>query len=71
MFTLVWSRVRTAALALSAVAALASGTTGAAAAPVPAPAKQGPTSVAYIEVNNHSMLNAGEVHARQRRRQRL
>ncbi|MFJ3821520.1 endo-beta-N-acetylglucosaminidase H [Streptomyces nodosus] len=61
MFTLVRSRVRTAALALSAVAALAFGTTvstGAAAAP--APAKQGPTSVAYIEVNNNSMLNAGK-----------
>ncbi|MFG2545884.1 endo-beta-N-acetylglucosaminidase H [Streptomyces sp. NPDC048594] len=57
------SRVRTAALALSAVAALALGTTtttGATAAPAPAAAKQGPTSVAYIEVNNHSMLNAGK-----------
>ncbi|MET4924710.1 endo-beta-N-acetylglucosaminidase family protein [Streptomyces sp. PSRA5] len=66
MFTLVRSRVRTAALALSAVAALAFGTTGAAAAPTPAPtpapalAKQGPTSVAYVEVNNHSMLNVGK-----------
>ncbi|MFF8678684.1 endo-beta-N-acetylglucosaminidase H [Streptomyces sp. NPDC015237] len=57
------SRVRTAALALSAVAALALGTTtttGATAAPSPAAAKQGPTSVAYIEVNNNSMLNAGK-----------
>ncbi|MER7780454.1 endo-beta-N-acetylglucosaminidase H [Streptomyces sp. NPDC096191] len=59
------SRVRTAALALSAVAALALGTTtttGATAAPAPSPAaaKQGPTSVAYIEVNNNSMLNAGK-----------
>ncbi|KIF74235.1 chitinase [Streptomyces sp. 150FB] len=61
MFTLVRSRVRTAALALSAVAALAFGTTsttGAAAAS--APAKQGPTSVAYVEVNNNSMLNVGK-----------
>ncbi|MFI7312382.1 endo-beta-N-acetylglucosaminidase H [Streptomyces hygroscopicus] len=61
MFTLVRSRVRTAALALSAVAALAFGgtaTTGAAAAPVPA--KQGPTSVAYVEVNNNSMRNVGK-----------
>ncbi|MCX5435250.1 hypothetical protein OHB53_40940 [Streptomyces sp. NBC_00056] len=44
MFTLVRSRVRTAALALAAVGALAFGataTTGAAAAPTPAPAKQG------------------------------
>ncbi|MCQ4196499.1 endo-beta-N-acetylglucosaminidase family protein [Streptomyces sp. BPPL-273] len=61
------TRVRTAALALSAAAALALGTTtttGATAAPAPGPApaaaKQGPTSVAYIEVNNHSMLNAGK-----------
>ncbi|MFF8786096.1 endo-beta-N-acetylglucosaminidase H [Streptomyces sp. NPDC015125] len=61
MFTLVRSRVRRAALTLSAVAALAFGataTTGAAAAP--APAKQGPTSVAYVEVNNNSMLNVGK-----------
>ncbi|MEU5000476.1 endo-beta-N-acetylglucosaminidase H [Streptomyces sp. NPDC021622] len=65
MFTLVRSRVRTAALALSAVAALTfatTATTGAAAAPAPAPAptKQGPTSVAYVEVNNNSMLNVGK-----------
>ncbi|MFE0171362.1 endo-beta-N-acetylglucosaminidase H [Streptomyces sp. NPDC059002] len=61
MFTLVRSRVRKAALALSAVAALAFGTaatTGAAAAP--APTKQGPTSVAYVEVNDNSMLNVGK-----------
>lgn len=61
MFTPVRSRVRTAALALSAVAALALGTTattGAAAAT--APAKQGPTSVAYVEVNNNSMRNVGK-----------
>ncbi|MFE6899878.1 endo-beta-N-acetylglucosaminidase H [Streptomyces sp. NPDC057717] len=65
MFTLMRSRVRAAALALSAVAALAFGTTattGAAAAPAPAPApvKEGPTSVAYVEVNNNSMLNVGK-----------
>ncbi|MEW2436808.1 endo-beta-N-acetylglucosaminidase H [Streptomyces caniferus] len=60
-FTLVRSRVRMAALALSAAAALAFGataTTGAATAS--APAKQGPTSVAYVEVNNNSMLNVGK-----------
>jgi len=67
MFTLMRSRARTAALALSTVAALAFGTTtttGAAAAPAPAPApalaKQGPTSVAYVEVNNNSMRNVGK-----------
>ncbi|MFF1697694.1 endo-beta-N-acetylglucosaminidase H [Streptomyces sp. NPDC058257] len=65
MFTLVRSRVRLAALALSAVAALTFGTaatTGAAAAPAPTPApkKQGPTSVAYVEVNNNSMRNVGK-----------
>ncbi|MBP8535026.1 endo-beta-N-acetylglucosaminidase H [Streptomyces sp. MK37H] len=64
MFTLVRSRLRTAAFALSVVAALAftgtaaTATTGAAAAP--APAKQGPTSVAYVEVNNNSMRNVGK-----------
>jgi hypothetical protein len=50
-----------AALALLAVAALALGTTattGAAAAT--APVKQGPTSVAYVEVNNNSMKNVGK-----------
>ncbi|WP_409235636.1 endo-beta-N-acetylglucosaminidase H [Streptomyces sp. PA5.6] len=62
--------MRTAALALSAVAALTLGTTAmtsptdAAAAPAPAPTpavkKQGPTSVAYVEVNNNSMLNVGK-----------
>ncbi|ARP72786.1 chitinase [Streptomyces pluripotens] len=64
MFSLVRNRVRTAALTLSAVTALAFGTTGASAAPAPAPApapaKQGPTSVAYIEVNSNSMLNVGK-----------
>jgi hypothetical protein len=61
MLTPVRSRIRTAALALSATAALvfgATATTGAAAAP--ALAKQGPTSVAYVEVNNNSMLNVGK-----------
>ncbi|MEU2794264.1 endo-beta-N-acetylglucosaminidase H [Streptomyces sp. NPDC007100] len=63
MLNLVRHRVRTAALALSAIAALAFGATapaGAAAAPGPAPKKQGPTSVAYVEVNDHSMLNVGK-----------
>lgn len=61
MSTPVRSRVRTAVLALLAVTALAFSatlTTGAAAAP--ARAKQGPTSVAYVEVNNNSMLNVGK-----------
>ncbi|GHB33211.1 chitinase [Streptomyces xanthochromogenes] len=59
-------RVRTAALALLAAAALVGGataTTQAAAAPTPAPAapaKKGPTSVAYVEVNSNSMLNVGK-----------
>ncbi|MCG0288017.1 endo-beta-N-acetylglucosaminidase H [Streptomyces sp. PSAA01] len=68
MFSLVRSRIRTAAFALTAVAALASAGTGATAttsaaaapAPVPAAAKQGPTSVAYVEVNNNSMRNVGK-----------
>ncbi|MER7970268.1 endo-beta-N-acetylglucosaminidase H [Streptomyces sp. NPDC096080] len=65
MLTPVRSRIRTAVLALSACTALtlgAAGTTGAAAAPAPAAtvAKQGPTSVAYVEVNNNSMLNVGK-----------
>lgn len=63
MFTPMRSRVRTAALALSAITVLALGataTTGAAAVPAPALAKQGPTSVAYVEVNNNSMLNVGK-----------
>ncbi|MER5562029.1 chitinase [Streptomyces sp. CB01201] len=60
------SRVRTAALALLAAAALVGGataTTQAAPAATPAPsatAKKGPTSVAYVEVNNESMLNVGK-----------
>uniref|UniRef100_A0AAU2UW44 Endo-beta-N-acetylglucosaminidase family protein n=1 Tax=Streptomyces sp. NBC_00003 TaxID=2903608 RepID=A0AAU2UW44_9ACTN len=57
-------RVRTAALALIAAAALTGGTTATtpatAAAPARAAAKRGPTSVAYIEVNSNSMLNAGK-----------
>lgn len=60
MFTPVRRRVRTAALALAAVAALTLGTTATAAPLSPAPAKQGPTSVAYVEVNNNSMLNVGK-----------
>ncbi|MFI7386251.1 endo-beta-N-acetylglucosaminidase H [Streptomyces sp. NPDC049813] len=62
MLTLLRRRARAAALALLAVAALALGTTstaGASAAPAPA-AAQGPTSVAYVEVNNNSMLNVGK-----------
>ncbi|MFJ6462345.1 endo-beta-N-acetylglucosaminidase H [Streptomyces sp. NPDC091387] len=61
MLTQMRSRARTAALALSALVALTLGahaTTGAVAAP--APAKQGPTSVAYVEVNNNSMLDVGK-----------
>ncbi len=63
MLHLMWRRVRTAALALSAIAALTFGAatpTGAAATPAPAPKKQGPASVAYVEVNDHSMLNVGK-----------
>ncbi|KOT87394.1 chitinase [Streptomyces sp. NRRL F-5755] len=63
MLNLVRRRVRTAALTLSTIAALALGATaptGTAAATTPAPRKQGPTSVAYVEVNNHSMLNVGK-----------
>ena len=65
------NRLRTGALALSAVAALvlgATATAGASGAPDakadPAPAvaaaKDGPTSVAYVEVNNNSMRNVGK-----------
>ncbi|MGW2813576.1 endo-beta-N-acetylglucosaminidase H [Streptomyces sp. NPDC001415] len=57
-------RVRTAALALIAAAALTGGTTATTPDTAPAPAtpaaKKGPTSVAYIEVNSNSMLNAGK-----------
>ncbi|MBI0295248.1 chitinase [Streptomyces sp. PRKS01-29] len=67
MFTLVRGRLRTAAFALSAVVALAFGGTAAtaatganSAAAAPAAAKQGPTSVAYVEVNNNSMRNVGK-----------
>ncbi|WP_399934967.1 endo-beta-N-acetylglucosaminidase H [Streptomyces kanamyceticus] len=63
MFTLVRRRVRTAALALSTVGALTlstAATTGATAAPAPAHSKQGPTSVAYVEVNDNSMRNVGK-----------
>ncbi|MFG2313154.1 endo-beta-N-acetylglucosaminidase H [Streptomyces sp. NPDC048566] len=58
MFILVRNRVWAGVLALSAVTALAFCATGAAAASTPA--KQGPTSVAYIEVNSNSLLNAGK-----------
>ncbi|MBK6046190.1 endo-beta-N-acetylglucosaminidase H [Streptomyces sp. MBT55] len=68
MKTLIPRRVRAAALALSALVALASGAllpTGATAAPAPADeiphlTKAGATSVAYVEVNNHSMANVGK-----------
>ncbi|MGW0518897.1 endo-beta-N-acetylglucosaminidase H [Crossiella sp. NPDC003009] len=51
---------RSAALAALAAATLAVGvTTPAAGSPVPR-AKNGPVSVAYVEVNNHSMLNVGK-----------
>lgn len=64
-------RARRVALALSAAVTLTlslSFTAGAAAAPDSAPAtppaahvaKQGPTSVAYVEVNNNSMRNVGK-----------
>ncbi|MGW1867082.1 endo-beta-N-acetylglucosaminidase H [Streptomyces mauvecolor] len=54
-------RVRTAALALLAAAALAGGTAATAPAAAAAhTAKKGPTSVAYIEVNSNSMLNVGK-----------
>ncbi|MFY1675635.1 MULTISPECIES: endo-beta-N-acetylglucosaminidase H [unclassified Streptomyces] len=63
MFNLVRNRARAAALALSAVVtAFAFGTTGASAAtaPMDASTKQGPISVAYVEVNDNSILNVGK-----------
>ena len=55
------STARTTALALVAAAALAVGATATTpAAGAPAVKKQGPTSVAYIEVNSDSMLNVGK-----------
>ncbi|MFJ4878962.1 endo-beta-N-acetylglucosaminidase H [Streptomyces sp. NPDC088745] len=70
MFSLVRSRARATAFALAAVSVLALGSTAATgataaaapAAPGPGPAlkKQGPTSVAYVEVNSNSMLNVGK-----------
>ncbi|PKV83338.1 endo-beta-N-acetylglucosaminidase H [Streptomyces sp. TLI_146] len=55
------STARTTALALVAAAALAVGATATtSAAGAPAVKKQGPTSVAYIEVNSNSMLNVGK-----------
>ncbi|QKW05161.1 chitinase [Streptomyces sp. NA04227] len=59
-------RVRTALFATLAAVALVCGATAAAPAAVPTPApeaahaKAGPTSVAYVEVNNNSMLNVGK-----------
>ncbi|MFD0310041.1 endo-beta-N-acetylglucosaminidase H [Streptomyces sp. NPDC127119] len=61
MLTRVRSRMQAAAVVLSTVAALALGstvTTHATAAP--ALRKAGPTAVAYVEVNNNSMLNVGK-----------
>ncbi|WHM40757.1 endo-beta-N-acetylglucosaminidase H [Streptomyces sp. BPTC-684] len=55
------STARMTALALLAAAALAVGATATTpAAGVPTVKKQGPTSVAYIEVNSNSMLNVGK-----------
>ncbi|WP_329395288.1 endo-beta-N-acetylglucosaminidase H [Streptomyces melanogenes] len=55
------STARTTVLALVAAAALAVGATATTpAAGAPAVKKQGPTSVAYIEVNSNSMLNVGK-----------
>jgi hypothetical protein len=48
-----------AALAVVAAAAMV-GTTGTATAAVPVKAKTGPISVAYVEVNNNSMVNVGK-----------
>ncbi|CAM5414961.1 hypothetical protein SSPIM334S_07954 [Streptomyces spiroverticillatus] len=61
MFASVRNRARKAALALAAVAALTcamTATPGATAAP--AARKQGPASVAYVEVNSNSMRNVGK-----------
>ncbi|QRX90395.1 endo-beta-N-acetylglucosaminidase H [Streptomyces noursei] len=59
-FTLGRGGARTAVLALLAAAALVVGTTATAPA-ASLPVKQkGPTSVAYVEVNNNSMLNVGK-----------
>ncbi|MFF3488432.1 endo-beta-N-acetylglucosaminidase H [Streptomyces sp. NPDC002701] len=61
MLTRVRSRMQAAAVALSTVAALALGATATThATAAPALAKEGPTSVAYVEVNNNSMLNVGK-----------
>ncbi|ANZ20652.1 mannosyl-glycoprotein endo-beta-N-acetylglucosaminidase [Streptomyces noursei ATCC 11455] len=59
-FTLGRGGARKAALAFVAAAALVVGATATAPA-APLPGKQkGPTSVAYVEVNNNSMLNVGK-----------
>ncbi|MFJ8935032.1 endo-beta-N-acetylglucosaminidase H [Streptomyces sp. NPDC102365] len=61
MLTRVRSRMQAAAVALSAATALALGATVSThATAAPALAKAGPTSVAYVEVNNNSMLNVGK-----------
>ncbi|MGC5561843.1 endo-beta-N-acetylglucosaminidase H [Streptomyces sp. FR-108] len=61
MLKRVRSRMQAAAVALSAATALALGTTVSThATAAPALAKDGPTSVAYVEVNNNSMLNVGK-----------
>jgi hypothetical protein len=53
--------MQAAAVALSAATALALGATVSTdATAAPALAKNGPTSVAYVEVNNNSMLNVGK-----------
>lgn len=53
-------RARTAAFALLLIAALSAGAKAAASPAAAAPVKKGPTSVAYVEVNNNSMLNVGK-----------
>ncbi|MFH8469112.1 endo-beta-N-acetylglucosaminidase H [Streptomyces sp. NPDC017991] len=61
MLTRVRSRMQATVVALSTVAALALGTTVTThATAAPTLAKAGPTSVAYVEVNNNSMLNVGK-----------
>ncbi|AXK36608.1 chitinase [Streptomyces armeniacus] len=66
-FTISRRRALTAMLAVPAAAAVAAGAAAAdspaatpAEDPEAAPRKEGPTTVAYVEVNNHSMLNVGK-----------
>ncbi|MER5883237.1 endo-beta-N-acetylglucosaminidase H [Streptomyces sp. NPDC001941] len=60
-FTSGRGRVRTALFTVLTAALFAGGTTATTTATAAAPvAKQGPTSVAYIEVNSDSMLNVGK-----------